>query len=657
MGNDPYKYFKIESRELLDGLVQGILEIEKNGLNQELINSLLRFAHTLKGASRVVKQMMIYKYSHEIEELLVPYRDNKETLIPRDIINHLLKLFDSIGVQIQELSEKSSQSSVEGAPLVSTNTVNEDSFNNIRVEIQSMEELLFNISESVVNVKALYKEQLNSSSMEITNRLERELTSALNRIHEIRLFPVSTIFPTLSRASRDAAEALHKKVEIEFKGGDTRIDGTVLRALRDALLHMVRNSVAHGIESESRRIELGKLPVGKISLSIEKKGPRVVFHCQDDGKGIDLEAIRKTALERNLITNEKALTLNLDDALKLILQGGFSTSHNVTEISGRGVGLDVVQNTISKLNGEMSIQSKIDQGTQIEIYVPVSIESISALEVSIEDITVMIPMNVIDCTLSINVEKIIHAPGMNSILFDEKSIPFFYLHDSYTSFEMYGKHNKLNNKNYFYNTNKQSKMISTIIINVKDKKYAFAVDRLERVTDIVMRPLPNTIKSQIVAGVTFDSEGNPQPVIDPAGLIESAYKENKSNLDPDLSQNRSILVIDDSLTTRMLEQSILERAGYTVTLAESGIQALQKVTQCKYELIIVDIEMPEMNGFEFIENIKSDVNLNKIPVIMLSSCSTKEDKARAKKIGIKDYFVKGEFDEGKFLATIKNLIG
>lgn len=657
MGNDPYKYFRIESRELLDALVQGVLEIEKSGFNHGIINSLLRFAHTLKGASRVVKQMEIYKYSHEIENILVPFRDKKETFIPREIINNLLKLFDSIELQIQEISKEPPKPSSENKTSTLMNSVNEDSFNSVRVETRRMEELLFNISESVVNVKALYKEQLNGSSIEIVNRLERELTSALNRIHEIRLFPVSTIFPVLSRATRDAADALQKKVEIEFKGGETRIDGTVLRALRDSLLHMVRNSVAHGIEVESRRVELGKSRAGKILLSVEKRGPRVVFNCNDDGKGIDLEAIRQTALKRNLLTSDKALTLNLDEALKLILQGGFSTSSEVTEISGRGVGLDVVQNTISKLNGEMSVQSKIDQGTQIEIHVPVSIESISAIEVAIRDIIVMIPMDAIDCTLSINRDQIIHTSGMNSILFEEKSIPFFYLYDSYISNEIQDKYNKLSDKNYYRTAKKYSTIIPIMILSVKDKKCAFAVDRLERVTDIIVRPLPVTIKSHIVSGVTFDSEGNPQPVIDPIGLIESSHKANKLNQYLSVSPNHNILVIDDSLTTRMLEQNILERAGYEVTLSDSGIQGLKKVTQRKYGLIIVDLEMPDMNGFEFVENIKLDANLNNIPIVMLSSCSSNEDKNRAKKLGIKDYFVKGEFDEEKFLAKIKNIIG
>lgn len=401
---------------------------------------------------------------------------------------------------------------------------------------------------------------------------------------------------------------------------------------------------------KEKRVEIGKNPTGKISISIERKGNRLIFNCKDDGSGIDLEAIRKVALARKLISTENAEKLSFDEAIQLLLRGGISTSTNVTEISGRGIGLDTIRDAITKLKGEIFITSQVGLGTNIEIHLPVSIESILASEVEVCKTSIMIPMSIIANIKRINKEQIAQVENGRTITFEEKSIPFYYLSEVYFS-------SNIEIKASNFQKNKLNNAITVVIINVLDKKVALGIERIKRLVEIVVRPLPNTVKSKFISSITFDSEGNLQAILDPMGLLNFSRSENKLLSELNTVIIPHILIIDDSLTTRMLEQSILERVGYKVSLADSGEQGLEKVKKEKFDLIIVDIEMPGMNGFQFIENTKEFENIKSIPIMMLSSRDTYEDRTRAKDMGVREYFVKGEFDEIKFIAEIKKIIG
>ena len=210
-------------------------------------------------------------------------------------------------------------------------------------------------------------------------RVDGELAELRDVAYRLRLIPAQTVFASLDRSVRDAAQTLGKRVTFEASGGEVRLDANVLASLRDALMHVVRNAVAHGVETEAERVALGKSPTGQVRLQVERRGGRVAFVCRDDGRGIDVEAVRRAAVARGLVPASEAKSLAADKVIALLRAGGLTTSNEVTELSGRGIGLDVVRATTSRLKGEMSIRSEPGRGATVEVQVPISIASLHGL--------------------------------------------------------------------------------------------------------------------------------------------------------------------------------------------------------------------------------------------------------------------------------------
>lgn len=688
MSKDPYKYFRIEARELLEELGQGVLNLEKEGAGRDLIGRLLRLAHTLKGAARVVKQTEISDLAHALEDVLAPYRDGA-ALPAHDEVNRLLGLLDACSARLTRLGQ-----APEPEPAGTARRLPEDTFETVRVDIAEMDALLYGLSEASSHLGALREEaaavaQVLRTARKLTTRwtdgrsgkpdgdrngpgtasaaraLAEEVRAALERIDrnlrigvdraerdlrrtrdkagDLRLLPASTIFGALERSARDAADALQKRIDWEATGGDNRLDAHVLRALRDALIHVVRNAVAHGIESEADRTAAGKPPLGRVRMRVERRGSRVVFLCQDDGRGLDVEAIRQAALVRGLAAPAGARSLTLEDAVRLIFQGGVSTSRAVSNVSGRGVGLDVVRETVARLKGEVNLQSEPARGTTIEISVPVSIESLAVLAVSAGGLTTLLPFDSVRQTLRLQEEEIARSAAGASILFQNQAVPFLPLA---TILRRNGSRAR------------QPRFCSVVVVQARASLAALGVDRLEGILNVVMRPLPPLSgRGGAVAGAALDEEGNPQLVLDPAGLVEIVHAGPGQPDDRVPALKAPLLVIDDSLTTRMLEQSILESAGYRVDLAVSGEEALRKARQNRYALFVVDIEMPGMDGFEFIERTRGDPVLRAVPSILVTSRAAAEDRHHGEQAGARAYIVKSEFDEGVLLRTIRDLIG
>jgi two-component system chemotaxis sensor kinase CheA len=454
---------------------------------------------------------------------------------------------------------------------------------------------------------------------------------------------------------RDAAQTLGKRVAFEACGGEVRLDANMLASLRDALMHVVRNAVAHGVETEAERVALGKPPTGQVRLEVLQRGSRVAFVCTDDGRGIDVEAVRTAAVARGLLPAAAAKSLPADQVIALLGSvgaGGLTTSNDVTELSGRGIGLDVVRATLSRLKGEMSIRTEPGRGATIEVQVPVSIAALQGLVVEAAGARVAIPLDAIRQTLRVRDAEVARSAQGDSILHAGKVIPFLPLERMLWRLGSTGP-NCGNSGN--------PGIWSAVVVQAGDRRVALGVDRLLGAANIVMRALPGVVEADpVVAGASLDAEGNPQLVLDPAGLVAAAERgraETSNAAARAEPQRAPVLVIDDSLTTRMLEQSILESAGYQVELAVSAEEALTKARDHRYSLFIVDVEMPGMDGFEFVAQTRSDAALRDIPAILVTSRDAVEDRRRGQQVGANAYIVKGEFDQGQLLQTIRTLIG
>jgi two-component system, chemotaxis family, sensor kinase CheA len=680
---DQYKYFRIEARELLEGLNQAALELERSGNTKDLLGRLLRLAHTLKGASRVVKQPGIADLAHAVEDAYSPHRDG--AAIPQEITNRVLGLLDAMSQKVASLA------SIEGdSPKANPKPPTEESVESVRIDLEEMDRLLEGVSETSIQVTTLRNELLKidrarrsagilldqtrlfprtrnndggfigrskvlTAAEELHDQLERlgrtfatsleqvevEVGQVREASHRLRLLPASSVFPPLQRAIRDAATTLNKQVVFSPSGGANRLDAHVLLAIRDALLHVVRNAVAHGIEHREERVSGGKPAQGCVELRVEQRGTRVTFVCRDDGRGIDAEAVRQAATRRGIVVSSQP-EFGLDEAITTLLAGGVTTSARADEVSGRGVGLDVVRETVARLKGEVKIRSEAGKGTAIEICVPVSLSSLTALEVDIGGTVAAVPLASVCQTMRIADRDIAHSADRDSLVHEGMVLPFLSLPRAFGKTTQEGKR----------------RFWSVIVLKGSSGTAAVGVDRLLGTENVVVRPLPRCAASEaIVAGACLNSEGDPELVLDADGLVAAARLGQAPLVSPVAAKRPCVLIVDDSLTTRMLEQSILESAGYEVEVATSGEEALAKARGRQYGLFLVDVEMPGMDGFEFVARTRADARLGNVPAILVTSRNAPEDRRRGEEAGARAYIVKGEFDQGYLLRMTRELLG
>jgi two-component system chemotaxis sensor kinase CheA len=677
MTTDPYKYFRVEAHELLEGLTQGALELEKGSANRAMVGSLLRLAHTLKGASRVVKQPAVAELAHRVEDILSPFRDT-ETPVPKDLAQPMLHLLDQIGTGLAGLDHPPSASAT------ASRTVSDEPLETVRVDVEEVEGILSSLSEAAVLLRRIQNEaaalnharrlasnlvqqiedagnaaddarmgrirplaeELSSSIERLGVRLgpgidevQREITLTREYANRLRLLPSRSIFPSVLRTVRDASTALGKQAQLETSGGDIRLDAHVLLTVRDAILQLVRNAVAHGLENPEVRTAAGKPPCGSIRLGIERRGNRVAFTCRDDGSGIDVAAIRQVAVKKGLVSPVAAESLGSRQAIDLILRGGVSTTAMPTGISGRGIGLDIVRELTARLKGEVSVETVSGQGTTVEISAPVSLTSVPAILVELAGVRASIPLDCVLETRRIAASEIVRGAAGEFIAYEGQTLPFFPM-----SAVLNGA------------VNLKREHWSAVIVASGPARVAVGVDRLAGGGTVVVRSLPAiAAASRVVAGACLDPEGNPQLVLDPAGLVDAAGQAQTRTRNA-VGPRPPVLVVDDSLTTRMVEQSILESAGYEVEVARSGEEALEKARTRPYSLFLVDVEMPGMDGFELVSRMREDPVLRNTPAVLVTSRSAPEDRARGEQAGARAYIVKSEFDQGHFLQIIEQLV-
>lgn len=685
MAQDRYKYFRVEAGEILEQLGQGALDLEKHGAAPDAVARLLRLAHTLKGAAGAVKQREIAHRAHALEDALSVFRGSS-IAVPRDRVDRVLSIVDEIGHQVAQLtspptSSESSQADLLDQPVLAFRPAMDDldallgGVFEAHVRLSAMRPRLAQVerarhlatlvvgqlsrprdsdmlradsqlsNEKVRSIAADLRGMFGALEQDLVSnidQLDRELRQVRDTAERLRLAPANTLFTFLERVVRDVAKALGKRVIFEADGGDVRVDTFVLNVVQGALLHIVRNAVAHGIEAgEAERRAVGKPLDGRVTLRVSQRGRLVSFACTDDGRGIDLVAVRRIAQQKGL-GPEGGQTMQSEELLRLLLKGGISTSGTVTDVSGRGIGLDVVREAAERLGGEASVRTEAGKGTTVEVAVPLSVASFHALVVEASGGTVAIPFDAVRGSLRVAREDVIRTEQCESVLFDGHAIPLASLPHAVSPTR---------------SSAGSSPRSSAVIVRGRTGLAAFTVDRVVGPGQVIMRPLPELAPSSgVVAGAALDAVGDPLLVFDPDSLVAGAQRPGAKTIEA-LPSRVPVLVIDDSLTTRMLERSILESAGYDVDLATSGEEGLNKARTARYSLFLVDVEMPGMDGFTFIERIRADPALQHIPSILVTSRSSPEDRQRGHDVGAHAYIVKSEFDQGVLLERIRMLVG
>jgi two-component system chemotaxis sensor kinase CheA len=661
---DPLRHFRVEAREIVDSLEASLL---RGAQGEAEIRELFRLAHTLKGAARLVQQGTLADLSHTLEDVLAHHRESGEPLSDQEQ-RELLMLVDGL----RRALPANQQEGTEAAPSA---TGAERDFNVLRIPVEDMDALATAVLEAQVTAASLkgglkalgelarlakgVREQALSSTaqqgigarmrasldelvlrveqsraplVDAFEQLERELGEVGERAAKLRLVDVSVLFPELERAVHDASHTLGREIAFSAQGFKVGIDAHVLGELRGALLHLVNNAVVHGIEDAQERRACGKSARGAVTVRVERRGARVAVRVEDDGRGIDTAAVRRAAEARPFL---RALDHSLAPEA-LIFEPGLSTAAQVSDLAGRGVGLDAVRQAVSRCKGTVAVFPLEYAGTCFEIVVPSSLTAVRALAVMALDQICLVPLEAIESTVHLADARIVGRGADTVIAHGDANVPFRALATALDP--------------------AVSSPITRVgvLVHTQQGRLMLGVEALGETREVIVQPLPRAAGAcPFAAGAAFDALGDPQLVLDLEGLhgLHVQARQAASS-----AVQKPLLIIDDSLTTRMLEQSILETAGYSVDLASSAEEGLSKLRENSYALVIVDVEMPGMNGYEFTQKLRASPAFGRLPVIMVSSLASAESRRRGEEAGISAYIIKGEFDQGRFLRTVAELL-
>src|SRR3954468_11135985 len=447
-----------------------------------------------------------------------------------------------------------------------------------------------------------------------SRRMAQVTTDLQDDVRRTRMLPVSTIFDTFPRMVRDMTRELSKEVKLTIEGGETEVDKQVLEQLRSPLTHMVRNCVDHGMEAPDAREAAGKPREGKVVLAAYQRAADLVIEVVDDGAGIDVEKVKAKAVEKGLITAENAEGMTEREALWLIFRSGFSTKQAVTDLSGRGVGMDVGREHIERLHGMIDVESTLGEGSKFTLSVPLSVATTRCLLVEAGGQTFGIPITNVERIVRLSAKDIGHTEGHEAIRIDDRPMGLLRLGDvlGLPAEEAEGASQP------------------AIILGSADRRAAFLVDGLLGAQEIATKTLPKPlIRVRHIAGATIVGTGEVVPILNVLDLLRasassqfpvpSSQKAKGRKAPEKTAQKQSILVVDDSVTIRTFEKALLEAAGYDVTAASDGLEAWNLLQTGACDLIVSDVEMPNMTGFELTEKVRRDSRLKGMPLVLVTT--------------------------------------
>ncbi|MHB9290958.1 putative two-component system, chemotaxis family, sensor kinase CheA [Hollandina sp. SP2] len=472
--------------------------------------------------------------------------------------------------------------------------------------------------------------------------------NAYDSVISLRMLPLSTVLDAYPRFVFEIASELGKKVQLHLEGAEHEIDKNIIETLSDVFVHTVRNAIDHGIEAPEERRKMGKPEVGQLSIRCIRESGSMKISIADDGQGIDIEAIRKKIIERELLSPEHAAQLTREELINYIFQTGFSTSSEVSTLSGRGVGMDAVRYSVEHMKGSIFVESSPGKGTCFIILVPLSIASLIGFPVSCREMKFIIPANFVDMVLLINKDAIITVVDHPGIKFNNHIVKLYYL-NQILRIETSTQH-------------QEQETLFVIIIKAFDEIIALAIDTISNMRSVILKSMPSFMEGiHIFSGVVLGEDYEMVPAIHIPTLIKmtkriTSFDLKKRHVDYE-NVRKAILIVDDSLHTREIERDILQAEGYKVDTAADGSEALVAAKNNRYDLICTDLNMPQMDGFMLTENIRKNNDLSGIPIIVISSKSSEEDQKQAALLGANRYIIKNSFNNHNLITAVRDLIG
>jgi chemosensory pili system protein ChpA (sensor histidine kinase/response regulator) len=536
-----------------------------------------------------------------------------------------------------------------------------DRYDDFNILSRSLTEISADITEVLTQLDGFVR-RVDGDIDEFTklaHRLQDEITQA-------RMVPIGNLYTRLSRTVRDAAKAVNKKVELTLAGAETELDNNIIQQISDPLIHLVRNAVAHGLERDEERYEQGKSDSGNVAVRAYHRGNHIYIEVEDDGRGIDYEKVRKTAVDHGMLSSESAAELGERDLLDLLFQPGFSTAPRKTELAGRGVGLDVVKSNLALLNGEIEVESQKGLGTRFTLKVPLTLIISQALFVRCGTSMFALPLSFVEEIRRLRINEIEEVGGKLLTKVRDVVTEIVRL-DSVLGLEPIQPIN-----GYF----------RMVIANVAGRQVGIVVEDVVRKDEIVIKSLGEFLRNlKMFPGATIAPDGSLILLIDVNRLVAGEAIEHRPLMTSAnaarifapgaaaiahgaipqgaidfVPEEKLVVLVDDSISVRKFVGRMLEKAGYRVKLAADGLEALEIVTQTRCDLVVTDLEMPRTNGYELLSHLRQDAQTRNIPVMVVTSRAGAKHRDRAMKEGAMAFLTK-PVQEDQFIAAVAKLIG
>ncbi|MDO9424036.1 MAG: response regulator [Methylobacter sp.] len=723
--------FRIEAQEHVDALFSGIDELEKTpdeARQTELIETIFREAHSLKGAARSVNLMQIEAVCQSLESTFAAMKNKELTLTAG--------LFDSLHLALNNLSEllalpQSHKSEVmpaatpeagfetsvrkedlppqapavpekpprlipeERSSMAGTVRISTEKLDSIflqaeemlavkllaqqrRQELQSVQTLVaawgkdwfekaarlpdFHsasakqpqwqelVEQNAAFVKALsYQvDAMGKAADQDQRMLGKMVDDLLEDMKKTLMLPFSTLMEIFPRLVRDLAKDGGKEIDLEIRGGEIKADRRILEEIKDPLIHLLRNCVDHGIEMPDARMRLHKSPRGKIGIVIfPRSGNRVEIDVSDDGAGIDTAKVKASAARLGIREQDEPTGLNDYSAVELIYQSGVSTSPIITEVSGRGLGLAIVREKVERLGGGIAVETRADTGTTFRIELPLTLATYRGIAVRAAMQTFVLPTSNVERSVRIRQEDIRTVENRETIRLGDETLSLVWLDDVLgipkQAASDVGHH-------------------QILVLTAGGKRIAFVVDEVLGEQEVLVKSLGRQLsRVRNISAATILGSGKAVPILNVTDLqksaLQAAHTRTSGVTKPGTKAlAQAVLVVEDSITARSLLKGILEVAGYKVATAVDGIDGLTQLRSGEFDIVVSDVDMPRMNGFDLTMKIRSDKKLADLPVVLVTALDSREDRERGIDVGANAYIVKRSFEQSNLLEVVRRLI-
>ncbi len=545
----------------------------------------------------------------------------------------------------------------------------EKSWNRLRLDVRRLQEAsqLSKTSEkrldsdiikvfNYINKHESFLKEAISKTNRLTKYAENEARTLGGMIDELMedmktllMLPFATVLEPFPKLVRDISRDQDKQVALIIEGQEVEIDRRILEEMKDALMHLVRNSLDHGIEKPDVRIRHRKPPQGTLRIEISQQSSnKIEIIVQDDGAGIDVAKVKKAAVSRRILSEKEVDGLSEADALGLIFRSDVSTSNIITDLSGRGIGLAIVEEKVDKLGGHISVESTPFVGTTFRIVLPVTLATFRGILTECNQHLFVIPTSNVQRVVRIRSESIRKVENRDTVLIRDRVLVFVWLSDV------------LNLPPE--NNHKDEEFISAVVLSAGQRAVAFGIDRIINEQEVIIKGLgKQLVRVMNIAGATVLSSGQVVPILNVSDLVKSALSRSPVSVPvpqkAEAQKRRSrVLIAEDSITSRTLLRNILESAGYDVDTVVDGTEAWEALRSRDFDLLVSDVQMPRMDGFELTRRVRADKKLAELPVVLVTSLESSEDRERGIDVGASAYIVKSSFDQSNLLEVVGRLL-